>query len=109
MEGDSHSERFPSYIYDILSHRTVAGMPPGSLPDGLQVLAFDEHSRFQHALQPGVIPASVEVVSMGRHYDLLLEAGEVPASVRRLRLPYRYTSKELSGVLSPGTCLVRWQ
>ena len=84
-------------------------LQPGSLPDGLQLLAFDGHSRFQHSLPPGVIPASMRAVSMGWRYKQQLVAGSMPGSVRWLRLPNVDINGELAqGVLLPTTRVVRW-
>ena len=68
-------------------------LQPGSLPDGLQVLAFHQRSYFQHVLQPGVVPASVEVVSMGRKYKQPLVRDGIPATVRWLQLPNSYADR----------------
>ena len=75
----------------------------GSLPDGLQVVAFHERSAFQHALLPGVIPASVSVLSLGRVYVQNLLAGAIPATVKRLRLPAHLAAQDLSKSVSPNT------
>ena len=92
-------------------------LQPGSLPDGLAVLAFttDDSSEmflrgFQQTLWPGILPASVSVLSMSRHYRQELVAGGIPATVRWLRLPHRPVAyqHDLSAVLSPSTRVVRW-
>ena len=72
------------------------------------MLAFHPYSDFQQPLQPGVIPGSVIVVSMGQQYKQELVAGGIPSTVRWLRLPASHAEKDLSGVLSPAT-RVMWR
>ena len=81
---------------------------PGILPEGLRLLAFSSYAIFQQTLQPGVIPASAVVVNMSRFYCQELVAGGIPATVRWLRLPAEYRSKDLSDVLSPTTRVMFW-
>jgi len=78
---------------------------PGSLPSGLEVLAFHYLSNSVHDTpQPGVIPASVTVVSLSRlHTAQPMVAGSIPATVRWLRLPHR-----LRQGIAPTTRIVRW-
>ena len=78
----------------------------GSLPDGLELLVFDQSSLFQQTLQPGVIPASVVLISMNRKYNAELVAGGIPATVRWLRLPDRYAESELSAIVTFHACCV---
>ena len=60
----------------------------------------------QHELLPGVIRASLQVLSMPRACSAELVAGAIPETVRWLRLPRRYAEQDLSGVLSPSSRLV---
>ena len=92
----------------VISRCYTHALLPGSLPDGLQVLAFSRGAKFQHTLQPGVLPASVVAVSMSQLYEQRLVAGGIPSTVRWLRLPGEYAEEDLSGVLSPGTRVVWW-
>ena len=94
----------------VLTHHSAQLLQPGSLPDGLEVLAL--HCPFpdwQRPLLPGLIPASVRVLSLNDEYEQEVVAGAIPPTVAWLRLPRHYAEKELSSMLSPSTRVVWWK
>ena len=93
----------------VIGAQFVLPLQPGSLPDGLTLLAFDSASRFQHVLRPGVIPATVILLSLGKWYSRELVKGGIPATLRWIRLHRRYAQQDLRGVLSPSTRVVWWR
>ena len=100
----------PSSLRELFIQTACEALVPESLPDGLEVLAFHPKCWCQQTILPGVIPASVRVLSMTARYSQPLVAGGVPASVRRLRLSREhYNEAALSAVLSPSTRVVWWE
>ncbi|MCJ1297169.1 hypothetical protein MMC34_008738 [Xylographa carneopallida] len=103
----------PSSLRELALFSQVSEQPlqRGSLPDGLEVLAYHIVSLFYNrptspALPLGIIPASVQLVSLGEHYEHELLAGTIPATVRWLRLPSMCEQQSASGALSPSTHLL---
>ena len=84
------------------------GLQPGSLPHGLELLAFHQWGMYNH-VRRDTLPTSVSVLSLSKYEREELTLGDVPAAVRWLRLPASYAEKDLSAVLYPTTRVVWWK
>ena len=82
--GSFNHPLLPGVLRELLIHFDFSHpMQPDSLPEGLEVLAFDSRTSYPHSWQPGVIQRDrVRIV-----------AGGIPATVRWLQLPATYVRR----------------
>ena len=113
--GDAFNQPLPAGVLPpslrelVLGERYDRPLDLGSLPHGLEVMLFREPSSFSHWLEPGVIPASVRLLSVARLSRQELAAGHIPATVQWLRLSDKYMGRDLSHFVSPATHVDFWR